>query len=168
MGKIKNGENKICKACGSEFYVSKYRLETAKFCCLDCQNHKQYEKSKFTCFYCKENFEDSPCREGKRKFCSIECHNSHQTSRRVCQKEARRLGIANARAKGIVGNSGPAIRKYAFSSKEKKCQICGFNEYECCLDVHHIDKDSNNNLLENLAILCVMCHRKVHRKIINI
>lgn len=44
-----------------------------------------------------------------------------------------------------------------------KCQVCGFNEDVRVLDVHHIDKNKENNKIENFIVLCPNCHAKVHR-----
>lgn|SRR6185437_2595484 len=132
MSKIKQGINVICQACKNEFYVAKYRSETARFCSLHCQNHRQYERFKFKCKQCGKECESSPCRKGKKSFCSLVCSNEFQIDRKNCNRE-----------------------------------VCGYMEYECCLDIHHKDKDPNNNSLENLKVVCVMCHRKIHRKIIN-
>ena len=166
MGKKRKGANLICKGCENTFYVPEYRKETAKFCSIICQNKTQYEKFKFICMQCGKQSSDSPSRKGKRKFCCIECYNIFQTDYKNDQKEKRRLGISAAREKGYGGNSSASIRKFAFSKKEEKCQECGYKEYKCCLDIHHIDENPNNNTIENLAILCVICHRKVHRNII--
>jgi len=166
MTKKRKGENIACKACEKLFYVPEYRIKTARFCSLDCQNHKQYEKCKFSCLICRKECIDSPSRKGVRKFCSVECYNIQQTNKKEDQRDKRRLAIMMAREKGQLGNSGPSTRKFAFSKKESKCQICGYLEYKCCLDVHHVDYDPNNNSIENLAILCVICHRKVHRNIL--
>ena len=45
--------------------------------------------------------------------------------------------------------------------KENKCEICGISEWlgkpiKC--ELHHIDGNKNNHLLENLQILCPNCH----------
>lgn len=168
MSKIRKGDNIVCKCCKKIFYVPFYRLKTARFCSLYCQNHKQYERPTFKCFLCEKIFDDSPSRKGKRKFCSNECLNKFQTDRKNDQKEKRRLSIIVAREKGQLSKSGASTRKFAFLKKESKCEICGYNEYKCCLDVHHIDSDPNNNAIENLSILCAICHRKVHRNIISI
>ena len=168
MGKKRNGKNINCKVCGNEFYVPHYRIHTAKFCSINCQNHKQYERYKFTCLQCKKKCEDSPSRKGKKKFCSRECKSEFEIDRVSCIKEKRRISIEKARKKGTVGNSGPALRKWILGIKEKKCEVCGFDDYESCLDIHHKDNDPNHNSLENLKVLCVLCHRKVHRKIINL
>lgn len=166
----RTGIDKNCTICGKQYYVSGWRLKrgSSNFCSTECQNHKQYERAKFTCFFCKKKFDDSPSRRNRRKFCSLECHNKFQSEKEICQKERRRTRIKKARENGTAGKSGGAVRKLALEFKEHKCQICEYDEFKCCLDVHHIDRNPNNNDINNLAVLCVMCHRKVHRKIIEI
>lgn len=160
-GKQRSGINKKCLACGSEFYVPQYRAETAKFCSLNCQNHKQYEARRliFKCFGCSAEVTDSPSRVGKRrKYCSIECKTKYalgvvETRRR--QKAHRRL-----RAGGI---SGKTLRNWVFLEKPKKCENCGYSEYDFCIELHHIDNNPSNNVINNIAVLCVICHRKLHK-----
>lgn len=52
--------------------------------------------------------------------------------------------------------------KKAFRTYLSKCAVCGLDE-ECCLQVHHVDKDRNNDDINNLIILCANCHCRVHR-----
>lgn len=48
--------------------------------------------------------------------------------------------------------------------KKPHCEKCGFlAEDKCQLDIHHIDKDHNNNVTTNLITLCANCHRLEHR-----
>lgn len=45
--------------------------------------------------------------------------------------------------------------------KELKCEKCGntiWNEKPIPLQLHHIDGDRTNNMLENLQVLCPNCH----------
>lgn len=46
--------------------------------------------------------------------------------------------------------------------KERKCEKCGCGEEWCgeklSLELHHIDGNHKNNVLENLQILCPNCH----------
>lgn len=42
-----------------------------------------------------------------------------------------------------------------------KCNICGFDNI-LALEVHHIDKNRENNSIENLKVLCANCHRITH------
>src|SRR3990172_8298500 len=43
----------------------------------------------------------------------------------------------------------------------KICRLCKTTDYRV-LAVHHIDKDRENNMLENLVWLCNNCHFLVH------
>jgi len=45
--------------------------------------------------------------------------------------------------------------------KEKKCEMCGIDEWlglDLTLELHHIDGNRFNNELNNLQILCPNCH----------
>ena len=42
-----------------------------------------------------------------------------------------------------------------------KCERCGFEKYEI-LQIHHKDKDRDNNELENLELICPNCHSEEH------
>ena len=52
-------------------------------------------------------------------------------------------------------------RLNAFLNYKHECTICGFDEDEILLEVHHIDENRSNNKLSNLIILCPLCHRKL-------
>ena len=41
----------------------------------------------------------------------------------------------------------------------EKCETCGSTEY---LEVHHRDRNRENNRLTNLQLLCRSCHRNLH------
>lgn len=45
-----------------------------------------------------------------------------------------------------------------------ECIRCGFNAYTKILQVHHIDRNRNNNSLSNLEVLCPNCHCIEHLK----
>ena len=53
-------------------------------------------------------------------------------------------------------------RKLAFEfyKMEKKCENC-FSKIN--IEVHHRDKNRNNNSKENLQILCKLCHLLLHK-----
>ena len=52
-------------------------------------------------------------------------------------------------------------RLKAFENFKHQCAVCGWDEDERLLEVHHIDSNRSNNELDNLCILCVLCHRKI-------
>jgi len=161
---IKKGININCSACNIEFYVPPYRMKNAKFCSRLCQNHTQYEKYIFKCTICNKECVTSPSRKNyNKKFCSLECREySAKTTkqRRLQQKISRKI------SRGTI--TGRTLRKIVFAIKPKKCEICGYDEYDFCLDTHHIDENADNNDISNIAILCCMCHRKLHKKIITL
>ena len=43
----------------------------------------------------------------------------------------------------------------------EKCERCGYAVYQI-LQVHHIDRNRNDNSLDNLELLCPNCHAKEH------
>jgi 5-methylcytosine-specific restriction endonuclease McrA len=49
-------------------------------------------------------------------------------------------------------------RKLAFDHYAPICAYCGFG-VSAVLEVAHLDGDRENNVLENLAILCPNCHK---------
>ena len=74
------------------------------------------------------------------------------------------------------------IKQYIKNLKHKsKCYFCGETE-DCCLEFHHIDKDSKlfsigkiphtksledvKNELSKTMCVCANCHRKLHNGII--
>lgn len=130
----KNGWNFYCKNCGKP----KAKVEVYK--CPQCGQkfeRKSYMKpSKYGLYFCSQS-------------CAASYNNSHY-----------RLGVNNPNF--IDGKRGNAYMKLAFRAFKHKCAMCGLEE-ECCLQVHHIDRNRDNNELDNLIILCANCHNRVHR-----
>ena len=60
-----------------------------------------------------------------------------------------------------TGNGINTYRDRAYKKYPHKCSICGWDEDEDILEVHHIDEDRQHNDLNNLIILCPICHRKL-------
>lgn len=53
-------------------------------------------------------------------------------------------------------------REKALNAYGEMCQQCGAEEH---IEVHHIDRDRQNNALENLEVLCRSCHGDRHSKL---
>ena len=67
--------------------------------------------------------------------------------------------------------TGTGITRYrekALAEYGPRCSICDYSAYVEGLEVHHIDRNRDNNELDNLIVLCCTCHALVTRKIINI
>jgi len=52
----------------------------------------------------------------------------------------------------------PIVKKRA----HYRCEFCRSNK---CLGVHHIDCNHDNMTLDNLVLLCVRCHFKLHNEL---
>lgn len=152
--------NLICNCCGKEYYVPKYREHISKFCSRECQNHSQYEFVAKVCLCCNKEFKVSNSRANK-KFCSKECTIFTKTTQKDRRRQSQRLTTVK---RGTA--TSKTLRKFVFSIKEKKCEICGYDEYDFCLDIHHIDNNPINNDITNLAVLCCICHKKLHKNVI--
>ena len=153
----KEGTIKVCNACKLEFYVPNYRKDTAKFCSKECLNHTQYIKKENTCQSCKETFTVSNSRASK-KFCSLDCKNKTLTNEKDRRKYSKALSVLK-----MGKNSSRNLKKLISRVKELSCEFCGYKKRSYNLDIHHIDEDPTNNKLENLSILCAICHRDYHR-----
>lgn len=59
------------------------------------------------------------------------------------------------------------IRLFVEGIKKQECETCHISEWlgeEVPLELDHIDRNSKNNSLENLQILCPLCHAIKTRK----
>jgi hypothetical protein len=82
-----------------------------------------------------------------------------------------------------VMNAGKEKRDYAIEQLGSSCKICGFNEYKCSLDIHHLDpktKDSNfksmrgwsikriDKEIQHCVLLCKNCHSAYHNGLVEL
>lgn len=79
------------------------------------------------------------------KYCSNKCQQKYQTYEKIRNKTA-----------------GPrALKTYLIETTEYKCCECGISEYNnkpIVLELEHKDGNSENNELDNLALICPNCH----------
>ncbi len=85
-----------------------------------------------------------------RKTCSNECYM--ELMKRINSNE----NAPNWRG----GYSQTHYQRIARETKPRQCEMCGKTDVR--LDVHHIDHNRTNNSADNLMILCVSCHAKLH------
>jgi hypothetical protein len=65
------------------------------------------------------------------------------------------------------GSINESIKKYIFKNNifKYECNICGIDKWNSKpigLDLDHIDGNRNNNILNNLRLLCPNCHSQTH------
>lgn len=140
-----------CLDCGFEWEQSATSvLYGEHHKCLNCGVTK---KVKLSCTYCGKEIERYPRDIKKNKsgyfYCSKECGNRHKNQLRLESGEWDKS--ANYRYK-------------AMHNFLHKCAVCGWDEDERILEVHHKDENRENNALNNLIILCPTCHRKITLK----
>src|ERR1035437_7005192 len=70
---------------------------------------------------------------------------------------------------GSANRKGNRKRQKYRKHLGQKCERCGFvPEDTCQLDMHHKNKNHNDNSITNLETLCANCHRVVHKKMAEI
>lgn len=150
----------ICKRCGKEIEVdtrkyNNYIKRGYNFYCEDCRPIRTHIEH--ICAKCGKYFTRGAAAKKSKYglyFCSKSCANSYSNSHYRCKEN---------NPNWIDGScKGSSYIKIAFRKYKHKCAICGLEE-ECCLQVHHIDKDRSNADVNNLIILCANCHSRVHR-----
>jgi 5-methylcytosine-specific restriction endonuclease McrA len=85
-----------------------------------------------------------------KKTCSRECSNKNRLGIKYKENNTR-----------DVVRSQRALKLRLFKERGVKCQKCGYSKYNI-LQVHHIDKNRQNNSLKNLELLCPNCHYEKH------
>ena len=133
-----------CVECGHEYSVTPNTIlykNHPPMACFNCSHPV------VTCDFCGKEFRKnrSEVTKTSKSYCSIHCRNQ------ALNDAKRRPSINNYRA-------------VAFANYEHKCAVCGWDEDEDILEVHHIDENRRHNELENLIILCPICHRKLTSK----
>lgn len=145
-----------CVVCDKEYeielkrYNAKLKENSAFYCSAECRSHKGS-----TLCYCAN--------------CGKEVWRTHSQLKRsktgniYCSKSCSNT-VNNTLFKSGENHyayKGGQYRQNAFDAFEHKCVICGYDEDERILEVHHIDEDHNNNDINNLCILCPNCHKKI-------
>lgn len=83
----------------------------------------------------------------RRKYCNRECM---QKAFVKTNGDRQLFGAAHHSARMIM---------YLINGKERVCELCGSNKH---VDVHHKDRNPNNNDESNLMLVCRSCHNKIH------
>lgn len=142
-GDKRKGVLKFCLHCQKQFFT---RIDQEKkFCSHKCSSDHRSSNLKVDCHNCGQTFSIRPSKVEKSKkgvhFCTKKCQKEHYESSENCQ-----------------------YRKL-FGKEELKCERCGYCEFACGVDIHHIDENRKNNSRENLIRLCSPCHRGLHRRL---
>ena len=75
------------------------------------------------------------------------------------EAEKRLYGKINKKKRESISE---ADKEIIFNKFGNKCAICNITEG---LHIHHKDYNPSNNKLDNLIVLCGICHKKIHMKV---
>ena len=128
--------------------------ENIRGICPECSQDKKREKQiKLKCDYCGKVFYRAPSKINSKSGL-VFCCREHKDAATKVQSGERFNSIRPSH----YGNGLANYRDKAFLKFPHKCAVCGYDEDERILQVHHKDENHNNNDISNLIILCPNCH----------
>ena len=147
MERHKRNPNTECNICGKSIYrrPAQVKLNSRRvFCSSNCYGVSC--RREHPCIVCKK-----PILAGlHKKTCSRTCANKHRAG--------IKYKIGGPKDKVV---NALALKKRLIAQRGKVCERCGYDNYKI-LHVHHVDRDRDNNKLQNLELLCPNCHAEEH------
>lgn len=129
--------------------------------CPQCAQDKRDASSpkiEFICAYCGQKFLRTPSKVVSKSGLQFCCREHKDLAQRIAS--GKQFDEMRPNHYGGI-DSGSGYRTVAFRTYPHKCAICGWDEDEDILQVHHIDENRKNAKPENLIILCPTCHWKL-------
>ena len=143
----KRKPNTICIICSKHTYKRPLQIERnggRAFCGMACYGISCRKES--PCTVCGKLILASL----NKKTCSRSCANTHRTGIKY-QINRPRDKVASQRA----------IKIRVMQERGIKCERCGYDKKEV-LQIHHKDRNKNNNIVDNLELICPNCHFEEH------
>lgn len=111
----------------------------------------------------KPGYIDKICPVCSKEFTTYERENN-TTCSYSCANTYFRSGSNNPNFTGSLTNriSGRRYRDIAYKVYGKICSKCGYDN-ALALEVHHKDRNRENNSIDNLEVLCCNCHAIEHK-----
>ena len=148
MEEYTRNPNTKCFICKSPIYRRPINIKNSKngntFCSMRCYGISCRKEN--PCIVC-----------GKlilaglhKKTCGRSCANINRAGTKY------KIGSPKSKVK-----SQQALKIRLLNKIGRKCERCSYEKYQI-LEVHHKDKNRNNNDLENLLLICPNCHAEEH------
>lgn len=142
IGKFRKVYTHKCLSCGKK--TKKYN--DFQFCSMECANKGKETYIFKKCLQCNKKMKVVSCRKDITQFCSRTCQFQHMRENSISDR------INPTKLQYIE-----VMMKYAY-----KCGLCkAKHEFNYPLNLHHIDDNPRNTIVENLMPLCISCHRRV-------
>ena len=132
--------------------------------CPVCAKESKKERFKenqveVTCAYCGKKFIKPLSKTVNSKSGLFFCCREHKD---LAQRVESGYQFENIRPEHYnTSTSISTYRTFALRNYPNECAICHYKEDVDILEVHHIDENRENNSLNNLIILCPICHKKL-------
>ena len=144
---FKRKPNTACGVCNKAVYKRPGEIEKTKgrvFCSMTCYGISCRKEK--PCIVCGKLILSGL----HKKTCCRGCANKHRTGIKY------KINRPRDKVK-----SQRALKIRLLKKKGKNCERCTYNKYKI-LQVHHKDRDRNNNNLDNLELVCPNCHYEEH------
>jgi hypothetical protein len=177
---MKNGIYRNCNRCSKEYYVKPSGIATSKFCSKRCNCLSNTTKKQKTCLICHKSFDVLYSRISIAKYCSHECYNANRRKTakepRICQtcgisypatkSSGKKYCSIQCCNKQKIKDGAPSFAAVRANMKKggeiTKCERCGYDRHPHILGIHHKDRNRENNVRNNLEVLCPNCHSLEH------
>ena len=139
--------NTECLICKKKIYRRPFEIENrgkGVFCSSICFGLSSRKET--PCLICGKMIASGL----NKKTCSRNCANKNRVG--------IKYGIGSPNDKALIFRT---LKLKLLKSRGKNCEKCNYSKYEI-LQVHHIDRNRNNNSLENLELICPNCHYEEH------
>jgi hypothetical protein len=149
-GKKRKAKEIECAFCHKKIVVRTFSNRPNIFCSSECAHKSRIKQIEVHCSECKKLFKIKKCRIKEHNFCSREC------------KELNQSGNNHPRwTNGFASYRDRALKEHGyFCSNGDVCLLKDILLPEFAFEVDHIDGDRTNNNINNLQVLCILCHRK--------
>lgn len=140
--------NVDCLICGTSVYRRASQLEKNHgrvFCSMQCYGKSLHKTH--PCAICGKTL----LAKFNKKTCSRECSNKLRIGMNYKLSRPRKDKVRDGRI----------LKARLLEMYGPKCQRCDYNKVEI-LQVHHKDKNHQNNEIENLELICPNCHYEQH------
>lgn len=145
-----------CNDCGYEWKTRAQNVlyignkQQTQHQCPNCKSINDKTGKEVECAYC-----------GKKIYRTKSDLDSNKSGFFYCCQEHGNIHKNLLRKQNGEWDKSSNYRLKALNQFAHKCAVCGWNEDERILEVHHKDENRQNNSIENLCILCPTCHRKI-------